>query len=291
MSTDVWTIVLAGGAGRRLASVTGGVPKQFWRPRGTMPSLLDATLERLFRVNVPERTVSVVDAAHRQYLPPAPTAPFARVIYQPTDRGTAAGVLLPLMFVLEREPQAIVILTPADHAFDDQEVFEQGIVRGISRIRSGLSDIVLFGSEPHSVSADLGWITATTPRGHFREFQLVADFVEKPAPGDALQLFADGSVWNTMVLVANGRALAKHFQDHLPLHMDVMTAAMALDDAAREQFLADWYPELPRADFSRDVIAEARPLSLYTWPMEAGWSDLGTPERMEEWLAPAGSFE
>jgi choline kinase len=29
-----WTVVLAAGAGRRLAEVTGGVPKQFWRAAG-----------------------------------------------------------------------------------------------------------------------------------------------------------------------------------------------------------------------------------------------------------------
>src|SRR5689334_10064953 len=104
MSANVWTIVLAGGAGRRPASVTGGVPKQFWHPRGTMPSLLDATLDRVFGVNVPERTVAVVDESHRRYLPPEST-PFEHVIYQPMDRGTAAGVLLPLLFVLRRNPE------------------------------------------------------------------------------------------------------------------------------------------------------------------------------------------
>jgi choline kinase len=34
MVKNAWTIILAAGAGRRLSSVTGGVPKQFWRMPG-----------------------------------------------------------------------------------------------------------------------------------------------------------------------------------------------------------------------------------------------------------------
>ena len=64
MAPQTWTVVLAAGSGRRLASLTGGVPKQFWSPDG-QPSLLAQTLARLAPLAPPSRIVIVVDQTHR----------------------------------------------------------------------------------------------------------------------------------------------------------------------------------------------------------------------------------
>src|SRR6185503_15686864 len=99
MAGDVWNLVLAAGAGRRLASVTGGVPKQFWRRDGG-PTLLEDTLTRTSPLASRARTVIVVDSTHAHFITGSAAEAFERVVYQPTDRGTAAGVLFGLMNVL-----------------------------------------------------------------------------------------------------------------------------------------------------------------------------------------------
>jgi mannose-1-phosphate guanylyltransferase len=107
-----WKVVLAAGAGRRLQSVTGCVPKQFWRRNGEA-SLLEQTIDRFEPLAPWSRTVVIVDEGHREHI--AETArlyPVGTVVVQPQDRGTAAGVLLALTPVLEIRPQAIVIVTP-----------------------------------------------------------------------------------------------------------------------------------------------------------------------------------
>ena len=287
MFAEVWTIVLAAGAGRRLAGVTGGTPKQFWKPAGTSLSLLEATLARTYTVTVPERTVVVVDRGHRPYVDALfGVTPAETIVQQPENRGTAAGVLLPLLSVLERAGDAIVVITPCDHAFDDEDEFRTGITRAISRVRRPEAEIVLFGVEPSSIRTDFGWITPDADRLFPDDpFQLVGDFVENPGLAEAFHLFGAGGVWNTMVLVARGSALIDRLKQQLPFLTDVLTTAMTLEPDSRASFLREWYPELPRQDFSRDLLTTSRPLSLYTWPVDAGWSDLGTPERLDEWLA------
>jgi mannose-1-phosphate guanylyltransferase len=287
MSADVWMIALAAGAGRRLAPLTGGTPKQFWRRSSKSRSLLETTLLRLRPLAVPERTVTVVDASHRVFVESLPTVePLGDLVYQPMDRGTAPGVLLPLARVLALAPDAIVIITPTDHGVSDTDAFHAGIRDAISRVRSGLSEIVLFGVEPTAVTEDYGWITPSI-RGEFARgvVQAVAGFVEKPSLFHAFQLFSAGAVWNTMVLVAKASALLSRYRRHLPFLADVFDKAAELDAKHREAFLAEWYPDLPRADFSRDLLMPTRPLCLFTWPAEIGWSDLGTPERLNAWLA------
>ncbi len=288
MLSDVWTIALAGGAGRRLARLTAGVPKQFWRPPGASASLLRATLERLRPLAVPDRTMTVVDESHRGFVRAFPDrALLGDILYQPAERGTAAGVLLPLIRVLSLAPDAIVIVTPSDHGVGDVPAFRAGIRQAIDRVRCGASEIVLFGVEPEAVARDCGWIMPTVRGRMARDtFLEVADFVEKPPLPEAFRLFSSGAVLNTMVLVARARALWRGYHEHLPVLADVFAKAGKLDGQARDAFLRDRYPGLPCADFSRDLLTPARPLCLYTWPAEIGWADLGTPERLEEWLAP-----
>jgi mannose-1-phosphate guanylyltransferase len=287
MKSEVWTIVLAAGAGRRLASVTGGTPKQFWSPDGSR-SLLEQTLTRIRPLVEPERTVTVIDVSHQRYVDALPSScPLGEVAHQPMDRGTATGVLLPLMRVLASAPDAVVIITPSDHGVEDADCFRKGLTRAIARVRSGTTDFVLFGVEPSTVSSDFGWITPEA-QGAVADaaFDRVASFVEKPPASEAFQLFESGAVWNTMVVVARARALFDRYRRHLSFHADVLTAAHELLPEARDQFLREWYRELPKADFCRDLLTpSARDLCVYTWPAEMGWSDLGTPDRLQEWLS------
>jgi hypothetical protein len=41
---------------------------------------------------------------------------------------------------------------------------------------------------------------------------------------------------------------------------------------------------MPPCDFSRDILAPARDLAVVRWPAKVGWTDLGTPARLTEWL-------
>jgi mannose-1-phosphate guanylyltransferase len=285
MSAAPWTIVLAAGAGRRLTSVTGGVPKQFWRPGGG-GSLLDATLGRLGTLAAPERTTTVVDLSHRAYVHALKNrARLGEVVYQPTDRGTATGVLLPLAGVIESAGDPIVIITPSDHAVEDTTCFRAGLMLAIKRVQAGQSATVLFGVEPLTPSGDFGWITpqASGDLGT-SSFSKVAAFVEKPPVDQAARLFVSGAVWNSMVVVARATALFDLYRQHLSYLADFFTAALTVRDEARNDFLHEWYPKLPAADFCRDVLAPARDLCMYTWPVEMGWSDLGTPDRLDDWL-------
>jgi mannose-1-phosphate guanylyltransferase len=286
MATPLWTIVLAAGAGRRLVSVTGGVPKQYWRPEGAQ-SLIESTVERLGPLARPDRTITIVDETHRDFVRRLdPRGTLGEIIYQPMDRGTAAGVLLPLAAVVASSPDALVVVTPSDHGVDDDECFRSGLRRALGRVEHGSSDVVLFGVEPSSVSIDFGWIMPDA-RGTLAagaEFRRIASFVEKPPLYEAFQLFSSGAVWNTMVLVGRAAALLDLYRQHLPFHADVMVAAHSRDELERGRFLREWYPELPHADFCRDVLTPSKNLCVFTFPVEMGWSDLGTPERMAEWM-------
>jgi mannose-1-phosphate guanylyltransferase len=246
-------------------------------------SLLDETLSRLAPLSSPARTLVVVDDAHRRYVNARPQyREHAQFLFQPMDRGTAAGVLFGLVPVLAADSNATVVLTPADLGIGDPSTFVDGISQAVARVRSS-GGIVLLGVEPSRASEDLGWITVSSesfPGG----IRTVSGFVEKPPAAAARRLLEAGAVWNTMVLVAQVKDLVALVARHLPEITTMFLRAAAIPAAEHGAYFRGMYSVLPSADFSRNVLAPARGLLAYTWPASMGWSDLGTPERLGAWL-------
>ncbi|MEO8624692.1 MAG: sugar phosphate nucleotidyltransferase [bacterium] len=281
MEHNLWSIVLAAGKGRRLSPLTGGVPKQFWRPAGAS-SLLDETLSRLSPLCPSSRTVIVVDRGHRRYVSARSSYKNrGQVVFQPSDRGTAAGVLLGLLPVLVADPDATILLTPSDHGIEHETIFRRGILEAVGHAQS-VGGVVLLGVAPTTPRDDYGWISVG-PVARPDGIRPVEAFVEKPHAAKARWLLMSGAVWNTMVMVAQVKDLVALFRMHLPNMTATFLQAVAMPASVRREYLAALYPTLPALNFSRDVLAPARGLLTYTWPSSMGWSDLGTPERLTEW--------
>jgi mannose-1-phosphate guanylyltransferase len=283
----LWSLVLAAGQGRRLASLTGGIPKQFWSPHGDR-TLLEHTLERLSPLVPPTRTVTVIDRSQRALAEALSSRSSAgRLLDQPADRGTAAGVLLGLTEIVLADPDALVVLTPSDHGVARPDEFRRGILHARDAITSGHASVVLCGVPAIAATGDYGWIAPGEPTiGACRS---VGRFTEKPDRAEAERLLRAGAVWNTMVLVARASRLRDLFAQHTPRLTAVFDERARFREGATWQaFLTQAYATLPHVDFSRDVLSPAAAdLSLYTWLATLGWTDLGTPARLVEWLSRA----
>jgi mannose-1-phosphate guanylyltransferase len=284
MSESIRGLILAGGSGRRLAAHTRGLPKQFFSVSNGA-SLLDDTVSRLAPIASPDQTVVVVDRSHRHHVEAlSGPAARARFVYQPGNRGTATGILLGVSAVVERDSNAVIVMTPADHGVRDDSVFQQGIREAIGAVRADRSRVVLFGVEPEQMTGDYGWIVPGLADTN-RSLRRVERFVEKPSPELARRLFEAGAVWNSMVLVARPEAILDLFARHLPELLALFDRHAAIAPAIRGQFLANRYHSIPSVDFSDAVLTPAaHVLTLFTWPAAMGWSDLGTPERLTRWL-------
>lgn len=156
VGTNAWAVVLAGGKGMRLRGLTRHVygedrPKQYAVLTGGK-SLLGQTLDRV-RMCVPaERTLVMTMAGQGGYLRAElrhePRAP--HVLEQPTDRGTAAAILLAAHWVLARDPKATLMVLPSDHFVSDDELFMECVAQGIEAIERRPERIVLLAQSPAS---------------------------------------------------------------------------------------------------------------------------------------------
>jgi mannose-1-phosphate guanylyltransferase len=279
----LWAIVLAGGEGSRLAETArrlcdSPLPKQFLS-FGQSRTFLQLTVDRLKALVPPERTVAVVAACHAALArTQLSDFPGLEIVAQPRNAGTGPGVLLPLLHVLRRDPQAYVALVPSDHDFRAPAKMLQAIRAAKRAARSG-ADLVLIGARAEFAASDLGWIVPEAARRRTL-VRPIESFVEKPAPHVAAQLFERGALWNTMLSVARADALWELGRRHMPAQAALLEEyARSIGTPDDNDHLRDVYERLPAADFSRDLVAASGGLRV-TAMEGAGWSDCGTPERL-----------
>lgn len=277
-------IVLAGGSGRRLAQYLRehhdtDLPKQFcalWAG----PTLLQQTLERTGRVVRPGSTFVSICADHAKVATEQMARSDVRLVVQPRDCGTAVGLLLPLIDALIEQPDAAVLFTPADHGFSHIDPLVAVLEGAFETIARRDASIVLLGSEADHPASDYGWIVPAERRGGSRR---VEAFVEKPPEALARQLFARGCLWSTMIGVACGRDLFALFERAVPDVVRSLVFHAGHQQGAQPPFLRRAYSRLSSIDFSSALLAKAD-LAVVEIPREAGWTDLGTPARVEGWL-------
>jgi mannose-1-phosphate guanylyltransferase len=293
---QTWAIVLAGGEGTRLKSLTTDeagqhVPKQYCSLRSG-PSLLNDALRRAEAVASLARVCTVVAQQHRRWWARSLAGfPCANVIVQPQNRGTANGIVLAIACVLERDPLANVVVLPSDHYVRDEVLLGEALHRVVRTLRAGDAHVVLLGVVPDEADPELGYIVPAQAAGDAPV--RVRKFVEKPSPREAAALIDEGALWNSFILAAQARALLDLVCDKDATVVKRMRAAWRRDLPAPPAgpAVAELYRTLPTLDFSRDIAAgHESSLGVVQVPA-CGWSDLGTPERVARALrrpAPIG---
>jgi mannose-1-phosphate guanylyltransferase len=262
MREGIWAIVLAAGDGTRLSTLTtddrgDAVPKQFCSLNGG-PSLLQEAMQRARRIVPLERVRTIVARQHeRHWQHMLWSLPARNVIVQPRNCGTANGVLLGLLRILERDPLARIVFLPADHYVHDEALLADGMRTAamfVTRDRDGLT---LIGIEPDDIDIELGYIV---PGGPVEDgIRRVAQFVEKPTAAFARDLIARGAVWNSFIFWAHAATLLALIRGRLSKIVEEMTNALARDWRGAEDTsaLEELYESLPVIDFSRAVMQDA----------------------------------
>lgn len=289
MSGQLWAIVLAAGEGRRLAGLTERLygtplPKQFAVLRG-QTSLLQDTVERLLPLVPPERVVVVVPAEHEAVAVSQLSAwEGIHVVAQPVNRGTGPGILLPLAYVLERDPDATVCICPSDHTYGDPDALRVAVRRAV--IASRAWPLVVIGVRATRPETEYGWMR--TAHGEGRA-QTVRMFVEKPDAVVAERLLEEGALWNTFVMIGLACSIWEASAERMPEQAEVIGSCGPLDGQLGRRRLAAAYAELEERNFSREVL-EAEPRLCAIELVDAGWCDMGSPERVYDVLTRSGEL-
>lgn len=227
-----------------------------------------------------DRITAIVSPAHVRYWKPALSElADGNTIVQPHDRGTAVGILLPLLCILARDPEARIVILPSDHHFADESIPANALRLANEDVDHHRVGVVLLGIDADEPDPELGYII---PRaGDRTRLRAVHRFVEKPAIEEARRLCREGALWNSFILVSRAQSLLELYRRRRP---DLVQALQAIRRHDYAQLLQA-YDELPEVDFSRHIAADqAQRLSVMAVP-RCGWNDIGTPHRLAQTLA------
>jgi mannose-1-phosphate guanylyltransferase len=284
----IWSMVLAAGDGTRLAALTtdaagNAVPKQFCSLAGE-GSLLQGALGRGAQVAAHERVCTIVAEKHRHHWRPmlGGLSP-DNIVVQPRNCGTATGILLALLRILNRDPLAHIVFLPADHYVQDEAALALGLTQLVDHLQAQPGKLLLLGITPEEADPELGYIVPGQRVGS--AMHAVTRFVEKPQPERAQALLREGALWNSFIFAARGASLLGLMRERLPETVDAMETALARDAMhSGGSALRTLYERLPEVDFSRAIVEGAEAQLRVVKSAPCGWTDLGTPKRVVETL-------
>ena len=287
-----WAIILAGGEGKRLSSLTRRIvgdarPKQFCSVIGDT-SLIEQTRGRVSLSVAHDHTLIVVTRAHKPYYEPLlGDVRQHNLVIQPDNRGTGAAILYSLLRLSKLAPTAYVALFPSDHFVSDERHFMRHVDLAFNAVRSRPELTVLLGIAADSAETAYGWIEPGQAVGteHATIFD-VHEFWEKPSVELAKRLLDRACLWNSFVMVARLSTLLGLIMVTVPeLYRSFAYISSTLLTRSEERSIESLYAFIDDVDFSRDVLA-ARPINLAVLPVrECEWSDLGEPERVIDLLS------
>ena len=295
--SNVWSIVLAGGEGTRvrgfLKQLCGGNGLKQFSPIIGRRSMVQHTLDRM-QQRVPAERILVVVAAHHREEAAQQLAhwPHQNIIYQPANRDTAPGILLPLAHITYRDPSATLVVSPSDHFVRDETSFMESVHTALRDLKQHPNEMVLLGMTPEQGSeTEYGYIEVKKKRRAARAVP-VAGFVEKPPLQLARRLIQQGALWNTMVFAVTSAALWQMVRDAVPSLYNAFGLIQAmLNSVHAPRFIEHIYEMLPNVNFSSDICAPmAGKLRVLPVP-NVGWSDWGTVASILRSLQEIGKFD
>jgi len=270
-------VILAGGSGTRFWPLSRRLaPKQLLRLL-TDRTMLHETLSRVAPLVPANRTWIVTGSDHadevRRQLRVIDVN--ATPIVEPMGRNTAPAIALAAHRLLERDPQAMMIVLPADHVIAKSEAFLACLSSAAAIAARGL--LVTIGFLPHRPETGYGYIKRGTPLDEgsqpradgFRAYR-VERFVEKPDRRTAERYLADGTyLWNSGIFVWRAATILDEIRRHLPAVAEALSGV-----ESSTQDLAARYERLGSVSIDYGVLEKTDRAAVI--PADLGWSDVGS---------------
>ncbi|MFC5743977.1 mannose-1-phosphate guanylyltransferase/mannose-6-phosphate isomerase [Dyella tabacisoli] len=276
-------LILSGGSGTRLWPVSRkNLPKQFLSLTG-QGTLFQQTVARTRLLPGVGAPIVVASEDHRflaaeQLLESGIEG--AAIVLEPVARNTAPAIALGALQAIARDPQALLLVLPADHLIGDTESFTDAVQRALPAAQQGW--LVTFGIRPDRPETGFGYIRRAEAigEGAYR----VEQFVEKPVLATAKSYLADGSYdWNSGMFLFKASRYLEELAEYAPAMLEAVRVAHAsattdLDFVRLDQ---DAFAKVP--DNSIDYAVMEKTQRAAVIPVSCDWSDIGSWAAL--WLA------
>ncbi|RLT08124.1 MAG: mannose-1-phosphate guanylyltransferase, partial [Planctomycetota bacterium] len=280
-------VILAGGSGTRFwPQSRRALPKQFLR-FGSERTLLQETVERC-RAFIPlERTWIVTGSAYlAETARQLPDLREGNVLIEPCGRNTAPCIGLAAIQLLATDPDAVMLVMPADQVIRTVEQFRTTVEQAVAVVQQSPESLVLFGAQPTYPATGFGYIQRgaeiSGQPGAFR----VAAFREKPGLATAEQYVAAKEFfWNCGLFVWRAATILEQIERHQPeIGTRLKRLQAAIGTEKWDATLAAEFPQMPSISIDYAVLEQANSVAVV--PAAFDWDDVGSWQALAR-LLPA----
>ena len=273
MKRNVYCVIMAGGVGSRFwPKSRRSKPKQFLDILDTGKSFLRHTYERFAGLVPAENFLVSTNTAYKDLVvKDIPEIDESRILCEPVGRNTAPCICYAAYRLLKSDPDAVMIVSPADHMILNQEAFVS-IVNELLAFVDDHNVLMTVGITPSRPETGYGYIQKSDSSLISR----VKCFTEKPAL-ELAQVFVQSGefFWNSGIFVWKVRdivdAIARWLPDHHALFSSI---AGELGTPGEAQAVDRVFAQCRAVSIDYGVMEKAD--DVYVRCGDFGWSDIGT---------------
>jgi mannose-1-phosphate guanylyltransferase len=281
-------ILLTAGEGRGFGDFSvrmfgDPIPKQFWSLDGR-GGMLGWALARAARIAAAERIGAITRSEHARWTTlHMGEVPANNIVVEPSDRGTAPGILLALIKIGQIDPEAVIVLLPCDHHVEAERLLADAITSAAGVAAARPDQVVLFGAPPDGVGPECSWIIPKRSGGRTGWVRDVACLVEQRDVRSTDRLVETGALVNTGIAVGAAATFLALFTATVP-DLVCDCAQWIVESENERDSMRGLYESLLPRDFDREVLDKAAGSLAVAMVPPCGWTDLGTPEKLRGFL-------
>ena len=270
---------MAGGVGARFWPMSRTArPKQFIDILGTGSSLIRQTFDRFMGICPPEHVYVVTHALYKdQVLEQLPELTEDQVLLEPSRRNTAPCIAYAAHKILQKNPEANLVVAPSDHLILKEDIFKMKIRTALKAAEEN-PWLITLGIRPSRPDTGYGYIQFDREKQDKRydELHKVRKFTEKPNHDLALSFLESGDyLWNSGIFIWSLKSIISALDQHLP---DINN----LFNQGKDKYFTDLEPDFisktydicPSISIDYGVMEKAG--NVFVIEADFGWSDLGT---------------
>lgn len=272
----IYGVIMAGGSGTRFwPGSTQKTPKQFLNLFGNR-TMIQSTLDRL-EDYIPVQQCMVV--TNNQYVDTVrkqlPGLDSSLIIGEPVAKNTAPCIAAAAAILHARDPEAVMVVLPADHVILDHKSF-LGTLQKAVQTAVEEDALVTIGIKPDRPETGYGYIkfedSHSDKKGN-QETQRVVEFTEKPDLERAQSFLKSGNyLWNSGMFVWKAEVILDAFKKHLPAifdHLGNLKSQPVTEDAIHK-----FYHSCPSISIDYGIMEKAENVQVV--PGDFGWNDVGS---------------
>lgn len=274
MNKKLYVVLMAGGVGVRFWPYSRNAkPKQFLDVLGTGKTLIQSTFDRFLPICPPENIFVVTHEEHaaivREQLPQLEPG---QILTEPMRKNTAACIAYASFKILQKDTDAVIVVSPADHLILKENQFLDVIKKATDQARVD-DKLITLGIKPTRPETGYGYIQYHTEKSFAKK---VKTFTEKPELTLAKKFLESGDfVWNAGIFIWSVNAIIKAIQLHLPEMAEVFEDIKTkLGTPQEKDAISAAYPQCKSISIDYGVMEKAS--NVYVCLGDFSWSDLGS---------------